>query len=123
MNLLVELNAQFSTEFTEVHAHQLCEIKALNDTDRLTKFLGDVHIVKSAEEVSSCHEAGVPKSILPFLLVRQPECVDYYGFEIRDPAYPVVVFAVHTVVQTLPDLNAFIGWIKAGITADRSSLR
>lgn len=83
-------------------------------------------LTTTAEVVSMRDEMGGPLyegCLLPFLSDGEGDCPDVYGFDLSDPALNrIVVYSVHTIVNTWPSTAAFFTWAREFVPSDRQPL-
>ncbi|MBP7688074.1 MAG: hypothetical protein KA765_09205 [Thermoflexales bacterium] len=91
------------------------ELAALSATAQFQARFPRARLINSVSDIRAAHAAGVPQHFIPFLQEAQPAHIDYYCFDKRstDAHYPIVVFAVHTVVADWPDIDAFLIWLRS----------
>lgn len=86
---------------------------ALGAVDDLRAFFPRGVFALDRASYRAARRDGVPKKLLPFLVDAQRAHRDYYCFDLATPApeHAVVVFCLHAVVESWPDLAAWRAWV------------
>ena len=86
----------------------------LSQTPAFAQFIPQTQFLLTLSAVKTAFADGLPPDNLPFLLEKQPNHNDYYGFDIHSkaPELAVALFASHAIVETWPNFAAFLDWLK-----------
>lgn len=94
--------------------HEIARLETVARSGALSAQLGDVALINEAMTGDGWMDPRGERG-LAFMLVNQPEHVDYYCFQTSEaPAnepVPVILIADQTIVQTWSNLGSFLDWV------------
>jgi hypothetical protein len=61
-------------------------------------------------DVLAWWESGMPRNLVPVVIDKNDELVDYYCLNLENGS-PVVVFCDHAIVNCWDSVDAFIAWL------------
>jgi hypothetical protein len=77
----------------------------------------NARLLRAAEEIEATRR-DLPSGFLPFMIERQPDSTDVYGFESADEVRgKVVVWNDHAVVADWGSVEEFLNWACGDATA------
>jgi hypothetical protein len=65
-------------------------------------------------------QEGLPRGLLPFMVVEEPSWPDVYAFDVSSAPPTIVVWSDHAVVQRWGSFEAFLQWVRAW-TSDKQN--
>jgi hypothetical protein len=110
---LIAIEQHFNFKYPPSFLANVETIINISQTPAFAQFMPQAQLLLTLAEVKAANINNAAE-FLPFLLEKQPNHVDFYGFDTftQAPEFRVAVFAKHAFVEDWDSFAHFLAWLQ-----------